>query len=726
MSDVNPAPHLSPIQNHRYTNRLINATSPYLLQHAHNPVDWYPWGPEALERARKEDRPILLSVGYAACHWCHVMERESFENERIAAIMNLQYVCIKVDREERPDIDAIYMDAVQALTQRGGWPMTVFLTPETLPFYAGTYFPPDDRNGMPGFSTLLLRLANFYKTRRAEVDEQVEEFRNFYQGRGTLVGTRYRNNPVAATEVDTSVLHAAERNLTRNFDITQGGFGGAPKFPHAMDLEFLLRLHLREEKQPTTFTSFKDNSKPTLTPIEMVTRSLDKMAAGGIYDQLGGGFHRYTVDDHWLIPHFEKMLYDNALLARTYMHAYQVTGNERYARICREILDYVRREMTSTEGGFYASQDADSEGEEGKFYVWRPDEIQTILGEEMASLIIDTYGVTDEGNFEDSGASVLHLARPIDEVAAMHGITREEAEKSLADARLTLLTVRSRRVWPSTDDKILTAWNGLMLRAFAEAAEVFSSETYAEVAVNNATFLLEKLRSDQGRLLRTYRDGKAHLNAFLEDYAALALGLLATYEATFDPQWFAAARGLVDEMITYFADTEDAGFYDTAADHEQLVTRPRELLDNATPAGNSLAAEALLWLAAATGEQSYRDRAENYLLRLVPTMAQQPSAFGYLLCCLDRWLTPSQEVAIIGNLDDPDTTELLATIRARFRPNMVIACAGPADTEASRMIPLLNDRTQVAGVPTAFVCTGFTCQLPVTDPAALAAQLGDA
>ena len=730
MSDINPAPYQSTSRDYRYTNRLIHETSPYLLQHAHNPVDWYPWGDEAFARAKTEDKPVLLSVGYSACHWCHVMAHESFENERIAAIMNLNYVCIKVDREERPDIDALYMDAVQALTQHGGWPMTVFLTPEGLPFYAGTYFPPEDRHGMPGFPSLLLRLSQYYKTRRADVDEQAEEFRDFYARRGSLDGARARNAPIAASEVDLSVLTAAERNLTRTFDITQGGFGGAPKFPHAMDLEFLLRLHLREAAHPVQMDRFMTagsaGAKSDITPLEMVKRTLDKMAAGGIYDQLGGGFHRYSVDDRWLVPHFEKMLYDNALLARIYLHAYQVTGEERYARICRETLDYIRRDMTSPEGGFYASQDADSEGEEGKFYVWQPAEIDAVLDPAEAELFKTVYGVTLQGNFEESGATVLHLARTVAEVARAKGIAPEEAERRLADARMALYAARSRRVWPSTDDKIITAWNGLMLRAFAEAAAAFDSEAYAEMAVNNATFILDKLRNDQGRLLRTYRGGTAHVPAYLEDYAALAMGLLALYEATFDPQWFVAGRELADQMIALFADDAEGGFYDTANDHEQLISRPRELLDNATPAGNSIAVEVMLWLAALTGEQSYRARAERFLLRLAPTMAQQPSAFGHLLCSLDRWLTPSQEIAILGDALDPDTADLLATVRARYRPNAVIANATPGDMQAQAAIPLLADREQIGGLATAFVCSGFACQLPVTDPAALAAQLGDA
>jgi uncharacterized protein YyaL (SSP411 family) len=724
MSDREPAINDPTIAGHRYTNRLIHETSPYLLQHAHNPVDWYPWGDEALQRARAEDKPIVLSVGYAACHWCHVMERESFENERIAAIMNLHYVCIKVDREERPDIDALYMDAVQALTGQGGWPMTVFLTPQTLPFFAGTYFPPDDRYGMPGFGTILLRLSQMYRTQRSRIDEQAEEFRRFYAQRGSLTHVTQRIAPIAASEVDLGVLSAAQRGLSRSFDPSAGGFGTAPKFPHVMDLEFLLRMQLREQ-QIAPRAEVIPGARPEVTPLAIVTSTLDHMATGGIFDHLGGGFHRYTVDDRWQIPHFEKMLYDNALLARIYLHAYQVTGDERYARVCRETLDYVRREMTSPEGGFYATQDADSDGQEGKFYVWTPEEIHAVLDADDAALFSAIYGVTDEGNFEHSGATVLHLAQPVAEAAAAHGLTIEDAEQRLADARMALYAARSRRIWPGLDDKIVTAWNGLMIRAFAEAAEAFDSVTYAEAATNSAAFLLERLRDENGRLLRTYRSGRAHIAAYLEDYAALTLGLLATYEATFELRWYEAAVALADEMIAWFADESEGGFFDTASDHEQFVGRPRDLTDGAIPAGNSLAVEALLWLAALTGEQHYRVRAETILLALAPVMAQQPLAYGHFLCDLDRWLSPSQEIAIIGDSKDDDTVDMLATFRSRYRPNAVIACAPPGD-RATEVIPLLRDREQLMNVTTVYVCSGFACQLPVTDPAALAVQLGDA
>ncbi|MBA3823856.1 MAG: thioredoxin domain-containing protein [Ktedonobacterales bacterium] len=730
MSDSDLPANLPGQPDHRYTNRLIDETSPYLLQHAHNPVDWYPWGAEALERSRTEDKPILLSVGYSACHWCHVMEHESFENERIATIMNLNFVPIKVDREERPDIDALYMDAVQAMTSgHGGWPMTVFLTPEGLPFYAGTYFPAEDKHGLPGFDKVLLRMAQYYRTQRTAVNETAEEFRTFYQQRGTLAAVGVRNVPMLASEVDISVLTTAEGKLLRQFDATYGGFGGAPKFPHSLDLDFLLRMHLRAAAQPARAERFptlgSKASQPDVTALAVVTRTLDRMAAGGIYDHLGGGFHRYSVDDHWLVPHFEKMLYDNALLARTYLHAYQVTGNARYARICRETLDYIRRQMTSPEGGFYATQDADSEGQEGKFYVWSPEELREVLDDDHCDLFMAVYGVTERGNFEDTGATVLHLARSVADAAAERGLSVEAAEKRLADARMALYAARSRRVWPATDDKIVTAWNGLMVRVFAEAAAVFNSQTYAEVAANNATFIWEHLRTSNGRLLRTYRDGKAHVAGYLEDYACYAAGLLATYEATFDARWFVAARELADQMISLFADADEGGFYDTASDHEQLVGRPREIADGATPAGNSVAAEVLLWLAALTGEERYRHSAEGILLKLAPQMAQNPLGYGNWLCQLDRWMSPSQEIAIVGDPAEQETLDLIEVTRARYRPNTVIACAAPDDLLANAAISLLTGRPSLEGFATAYVCANFTCNLPVTDATALAEQLGD-
>ncbi len=729
MSDSELPANLPVQPDHRYTNRLINETSPYLLQHAHNPVDWYPWGAEALERARAEDKPILLSVGYSACHWCHVMEGESFENERIATIMNLNFISIKVDREERPDIDALYMDAVQAMTSgHGGWPMTVFLTPEGLPFFAGTYFPPEDRHGLPGFDKVLLRMAQYYRTQRAAVNETAEEFRTFYEQRGSLAAVGVRNVPMLASEVDLSVLSTAEGKLLRQFDPTYGGFGGAPKFPHSLDLDFLLRMHLRAAAQPVRserFATLGKASQPEVTPLAVVTRTLDRMAAGGIYDHLGGGFHRYSVDDHWLVPHFEKMLYDNALLARTYLHAYQVTGSARYARICRETLDYIRRQMTSPEGGFYATQDADSEGQEGKFYVWSPEELRAVLDDDHGDLFMAVYGVTARGNFEDSGASVLHLARPVAEAAAERSLSVEAAEKRLADARMALFAARSRRVWPGTDDKIVTAWNGLMVRAFAEAAAVFNSQTYAEVAANNATFIWEHLRTADGRLLRTYRDGKAHVAGYLEDYACYAAGLLATYEATYDARWFVAARELVDQMITLFADETEGGFYDTASDHERLIGRPREIADGATPAGNSVAVEVLLWLAALTDDESYRRRAEAILLKLAPQMAQNPLGYGNWLCQLDRWMSPSQEIAIIGDPTEQETLDLIEVVRGRYRPNTVVACAAPDDLLANEAISLLTGRPSLEGFATAYVCANFVCNLPVTEATALAEQLGD-
>ncbi len=720
MSDVNQLPNNSDDENYRYTNRLIYSASPYLLQHAHNPVDWYPWEEEALAEAQTKDKPILLSVGYAACHWCHVMAHESFENEQIAAIMNTNFVNIKVDREERPDLDAIFMEVTQLITHRGGWPMTVFLTPEGLPFYAGTYFPPQDRYGIPGFATILNKMAEFFKTNREEVYAQAESIKQYFETRDREL---LQHIPDTSIVIDAEALDTATKTLLQDFDSQRGGFRAAPKFPHTMNLEFLLHMYVRQSDQPEAESAA---AQPTeVSPIEAVRQSLDAMLRGGIYDQIGGGFHRYSTDAEWVVPHFEKMLYDNALLARLYLHAYQITGDERYSRICRETLDYLRRDMIHPDGGFYASQDADSEGEEGKFYVWTPKQVEEVLEPIDAEIIKSYYGVTATGNFENSKTTVLTRAKNLEAIAADIAMPAEKVRARIAEAKLALFVARSKRVWPNTDDKIITSWNGLALRAFAEASEVFESETYAEIAVTNATFLLENMRSSKNRLLRSYRNGKAHIHAFLEDYASLALGLLATYEATFDPHWFSAAQELVNEMITLFSNEDGAGFYDTPRDHEKLLTKPKEIFDNAAPSGLSMAVEALLWLAAVTGNTEYRSRAEKILLPLIPEMTRNPLFFGHLLCQLDRWLSPSQEIAIIGHLDDNDTRDLLASVRSRYRPNSYLACAGPGDTEAARIIPLLQNRQQIQGKSTAFVCMGFVCKMPVTGKKELLAQLGD-
>ncbi|HEX2034133.1 MAG TPA: thioredoxin domain-containing protein [Chloroflexota bacterium] len=691
-------------------NRLAAETSPYLLQHADNPVDWYPWGEEALARARAENKPILVSIGYSACHWCHVMERESFEDEATAALMNERFVCIKVDREERPDIDGIYMEAVQALTRHGGWPMTVFLLPDGTPFYGGTYFPPEPRFGMPSFRQVLEAISDAYRQRREEVEQGAAQLRTMLQQAPALRG-RGETDRLTPT-----ILERAVDSFSKSFDATNGGFGDKPKFPQPMNLEALLRIW-RRTRQPQA--------------LQMVQVTLDKMAQGGIYDQLGGGFHRYSVDERWLVPHFEKMLYDNAQLSRVYLYGFQVTGSELYRRICTETLDYVRREMTSPEGGFYSTQDADSEGEEGKFFLWTPAEVTALLGETDGRLFSAYFDVTEEGNFE--GRNILHTPRYPDVVAHLAGVSEARLREAIARGGQVLFEAREQRVKPGRDEKILTAWNGLMLRSFAEAAVVLERDDYLDVAVRNAEFVLQALRvpadapggAGGWRLRRTFKDGQAKLNAYLEDYAFYADGLLSLYEATLDLRWFEAARGLAQTMIEQFADGAGGGFFDTSADHEALLTRPKDLYDNATPSGNSVAAEVLLRLATFTGEARYRELAEGLLAGLAPAMAQHPSAFGRLLCALDFAVTPPKEIALVGAPGAADTSALHRVAFQSYLPNKVVALRplGPDGERAAQLIPLLAEREALQGKATAYVCQHFTCQLPVTEPAALAQQL---
>ena len=674
-------------------NRLADETSPYLLQHADNPVDWYPWGEEALGRARAEDRPILLSVGYSACHWCHVMEHESFEDPAIAALMNELFVNIKVDREERPDIDSIYMSAVQAISGRGGWPMTVFLTPDGSPFWGGTYFPPEDRGHMPGFPRVLRSVAEAYRTRRHEVDQSATQLRATLQ-REVL--------PSARGPLSLELLDRATDNLLPQIDAREGGLQGAPKFPQPMILEFLLRSHRRTGRELA------------LGAVELTLR---KMAAGGIYDHLGGGFHRYSVDAVWLVPHFEKMLYDNAQLVRVYLQAYQATGDTLYRRIVEETLEYVRREMTHPHGGFYSTQDADSEGVEGKFFVWTPAEVLAALGEEDGRLFCAYFDVTEHGNFEH--ANILHPIGSVEDAAGRVGVEPERLRAAIERGKRELFALREGRVKPGRDEKVLTSWNGLMLRAFAEAAAALDRADYREIALRNAEFVLRDLRRD-GKLLRTWKDGRAKLNGYLEDYAFYADGLVALYEATFDLRWLRGAAEIADVMLEQFADPR-GGFYDTGKDHERLVSRPKDLFDNATPSGNSVAADVLQRLALLTGEERYRRAAEGVLGLLGPLAAQHPAAFGRLLCALDFSLGAPKEVAIVGRTDAPDTHALLRTVFTPFLPNKVVAAAPPG--AAPPEVPLLADRPARDGRATAYVCQNYACQAPATTSEELAAQL---
>ncbi|HSK82739.1 MAG TPA: thioredoxin domain-containing protein [Rubrobacter sp.] len=679
-------------------NRLANETSPYLLQHKDNPVDWYPWGEEALKRAREEDKPVLLSVGYSACHWCHVMERESFEDDETARMMNENFVNIKVDREERPDIDSIYMAAVQALTRHGGWPMTVFLTPDGAPFYGGTYFPPIPSRGMPSFQQLLLSVVDAYENRREEVLQNAQAVRDYLQASTAAV------IPEAETS-GTELLDRAAGVLLSQLDRRFGGFGGAPKFPQAMNLEVLLRHHHRT------------GERSALDGVELTCR---QMANGGIYDQLGGGFSRYSVDGYWLVPHFEKMLYDNALLSRLYLETYQATGNAFYRRIAEETLDYVLRDMTSEEGGFYSAEDADSEGEEGKYYVWTPDELEAALDPDEARLAVRYWDVTERGNFE--GKNILHVARPPEAVADEFGLSPEELWARIAGIRAKLFAVREERVRPGRDEKILAAWNGLMLRSFALAARVTGREDYREAAIENATFIVEKLIED-GRIHRSYKDGRARFNGYLEDYAMVADGLVALYEATFETRWLVEADALLDAVSELFWDEEKRAFYDTPADHEELVTRPRDVYDNAAPSGTSVATEVLLKLALFLDRSDYHQRAEDVLDELAGGMEKVPSGFGRLLCALDLSISETREVAIVGDPEAQDTRVLLETVYAGYLPNKVVAGRCPDDDEAGGLIPLLAQRPAREGKATAYVCVHYACQTPTTDPEELSRQL---
>ncbi|MHB8645617.1 MAG: thioredoxin domain-containing protein [Thermomicrobiales bacterium] len=680
-------------------NRLARETSPYLLQHQDNPVDWYPWGAEALNAARAANKPILLSIGYAACHWCHVMAHESFEDPQTAAVMNDLFVNIKVDREERPDLDTIYMAAVQAITGQGGWPMTVFLTPDGEPFYGGTYFPPEPRHGMPAFRAVLTSVATAYAEKQDDIARNVAALREHLH-----TGLQFAGQPngEAAT---TAALDAAIDAIGKDFDWVNGGFRGAPKFPQPMTLDFLLRQYVRTGSAQA---------------LDMAERTLQKMAQGGMYDQLGGGFHRYSVDAIWLVPHFEKMLYDNALLVPVYLHAHQLTGNDFYRRIATETLDWVTREMVDPAGGFYSTLDADSEGHEGKFYVWTLAEVQDLLGPEDARLVAAYYDVTARGNFE--GVNILHVGESLAAVAERVGVDPAALQAALDRARPILFASRETRIRPGRDEKVLTAWNGLMLRAFAEAAAILGRGDYRATAERAADFALSALRRD-GKLLRTYRDGASKLNGYLEDYAFLADGLLALYDATFDPHWLNEAHALAETMVAQFWDDADGGFFDTGRDHEALITRPRSVFDNAIPAGNSVAVEVLQRLAVIYDDAAYAEKASRVLNSLWETMTKYPTGFGHLLCALDFALATPQEVALVGEPDAPDMIALRTALRSRFRPNTVVALRLP-DASEDDQPALLRGREQIDGRATAYACERYACKLPVTKPDALAAQLG--
>jgi uncharacterized protein len=673
-------------------NRLAAESSPYLLQHAHNPVDWYPWGEDALRRAREENRPIFLSIGYAACHWCHVMERESFEDEATAAIMNEHYVCIKVDREERPDLDAVYMQAVTAMTGRGGWPMSVWLTPEGVPFYGGTYFPDVARFGMPSFQDILLQLARSWETEQDGVRRTTNQLQAVLERAGLAPAG-------AGGPLDPDLAAEAVRRLEDEYDWDHGGWSGAPKFPQPMLLEFLLAQQVRTGSD---------------TAGRMVEEALSAMAEGGIYDHLGGGFHRYSTDELWLVPHFEKMLYDNSQLARVYVHAWQVLGIPAFRRAAEETLDYVAREMTHPAGGFYSTQDADSDEVEGKFFVWSRAEAQAVLGDGTeTALFLQAYGLDGPADFE--GRHILHVVRRPAELAAERRLDPAAVEAALAKGRRRLFVAREARVKPSRDDKVLTGWNGLMLAAFAEAASAFERPDYLAVAEANAAFLLGSLRTSDGRLLRTWKDGQAKLRGYLEDYACLAEGLLALYQATFDPRWFEAARELADACLRHFSAPE-GGFFDTADDHEQLIVRPRALQDNAVPSGGAMTVTVLLRLHALTGVGRYAEEAERALASVQGLLRGYPAAFGQWLCAHAAALVPGPEIAVVGPRTDPATRELLAVASEGFLPGRVVAWREPREASP---VPLLAEREPVGDAPTAWVCRRSACLAPVTSAAAL-------
>jgi uncharacterized protein YyaL (SSP411 family) len=688
------------MSEHKHTNRLQNETSPYLLQHAHNPVDWYPWGEEALTKARAENKPILLSIGYSACHWCHVMERESFENEEIAALMNEHFVNIKVDREERPDLDQIYMNAVQLMLGHGGWPLTVFLTPDLIPFYGGTYFPPEDRFRLPGFPSVVTGVAGAYRSRPEEVAETTSNF---------LKELRRMNVAHESDEpLNIQLLDAAYGTLARTYDKRHGGFGGAPKFPASMNLEFLLRLHHRTGHAEA---------------LDMVTHTCRKMAEGGLYDQLGGGFHRYSTDAHWLVPHFEKMLYDNALLSRLYLHAYQVTGDEFFRRIAEETFDYVAREMTDEGGAFYSTQDADSEGVEGKFFVWTNQEINELLGEEDGRLVSAYYGATAEGNFEEK--NILNVPRPAQTVAAELNVPVERLLEVVERSRPLLYAAREKRIKPGRDEKAIAAWNGMMLTSFAEASSVLERADYRLIAERNADFLLNTLRRE-GTLLHVYKDGQAKHHGYLDDYACVASALLSLYEATGTTRWLRECLSLAEQMCEEFWDDAEGGFFYTSTKGEQLIVRNKDFMDNATPAGNSVAAELLLRLALLTENQEHGRKAVTVFRLLRDQMARYPSAFGYLLGALDFYLSTPKEIVVVGEAGADDSLALLREVWKRYLPNKVVAQSNGGDAEASEVVPLLHERPALGGRATAYVCENYSCLQPVTTPAELAAQLDTA
>ncbi len=679
-------------------NRLANEKSLYLRQHADNPVDWYPWCEEAFRVAREQDKPILLSIGYSSCHWCHVMEHECFENPEIAQLQNELFVNIKVDREERPDLDELYMNALQAMTGSGGWPLNIFLTPDGKPFYGGTYFPPEDRGQLPAWPRVLLAVAQAYRERRADVERAAEDLVSYLH--------QQTRPPLQAVPLREQLLDEAARNLVPHYDREHGGFGTAPKFPSPLQIEFLLR-------------TFRRAGAPRA--LEMVLQTLTALARGGIHDQIGGGFHRYTVDEAWLVPHFEKMLYDNALLARVYSLAYLASGNRLCRTVAEETLAYLQREMRGDHGAFFTAQDADSEEGEGAFYLWTPGEIAAVLGDEDARLACRYFGVTPRGNFE--GKSILHVADDPATIASEFGLSLDELDHRIAAIRARLYEARDQRPHPARDEKVIVAWNALAIRAFAEAGAAFDRPDYVAIAKRAANFLRDQLW-DGTTLYHVWEEGEARFPGFLDDHANLVNALVSLYEATFDPSWIAWARQLTEAILTKFSDPVAGDFYDTASEAEQLIVRPKTFIDQGTPSGNGAAAEALLRLGTLLGEHRLIDRARTLLERYAQLAVEHPIACGQLLLAMDFALGQPFEIAIVGDPTQQETRALLRVVQASYLPNRVLAVRRSEDEMAATIVPLLAERFLVDGQPAAYVCRNFSCQRPVTTPQELASQLG--
>ena len=671
----------------KHVNRLSQETSPYLLQHAHNPVDWYPWGDEALQKAKSENKPILLSIGYSACHWCHVMERESFEDEKIAALMNELFVNIKVDREERPDLDEIYMNAVQMLTGRGGWPMTVFLTPEGKPFYGGTYFPPEDRQGMPGFPRVLSGVAQAYRERPQDVEKSVGQILAALQ--------RLSQSKESERSFSADIISESAQQIARAYDSEHGGLGQAPKFPNAGVYELFLRYHYHSKNQRF---------------LDMVSHTLTKMADGGIYDHLGGGFHRYSVDEKWLVPHFEKMLYDNAQLVRIYAQIFRLTGKPRFKSVVDETVDYLLREMLHNEGGFYSTQDADSEGEEGKFFVWTPDEISRILGDETSEIFCRIYDVTEYGNFE--GKNILHSILTADQASKLFRRDLGAIESLIAESKRKLFAAREQRVKPFRDEKIILSWNGLMLSGLAEAIKISPRVEYIEAANRTINFIFTKMFRN-GHLLHTYKDGTAKHLAYLDDYAFTAAGLLDLYETTFDRINLERAVQLCEIMLGEFWDEANGAFFYTGKSHEELISRAKPVFDGSIPSGNAIAAQLLLRLYYLTETERYRQSAETVLRSCYDAMESQPFGFAHMLCALDLYLNKPKEIILVGDKADSAVAALVRQIHSLYLPNATLQLADPEEP-LEKISPLLAGKTQIGGKPTVYVCQNFTCSPPAT------------